>query len=67
MGLEALRFPLEKMPELSEDVYEPYLVQNGLICRNPARRMASDPGIPPFSNRKAGRLKNKNALSIQYQ
>ena len=42
VGLETLAVSIGKDPGTLEDVYEPYLVQNGLILRTPRGRVASD-------------------------
>ena len=42
VGLETLAVSIGEDAGTLEDVYEPYLVQNGLILRTPRGRMASD-------------------------
>ena len=42
VGLETLAVSIGEDPGTLEDVYEPYLVQNGLILRTPRGRVASD-------------------------
>ncbi len=42
VGLEALAVSIGEDAGTLEDVYEPYLVQNGLILRTPRGRVASD-------------------------
>lgn len=42
VGLETLAVSMGEDAGTLEDVYEPYLVQNGLILRTPRGRMASD-------------------------
>ena len=42
VGLETLAVSIGEDPGTLEDVYEPYLVQNGLILRTPSGRVASD-------------------------
>ena len=42
VGLETLAVSIGEDPGTLEDVYEPYLVQNGLILRTPRGRVAAD-------------------------
>ena len=42
VGLDALAVSIGEDSGTLEDVYEPYLVQNGLLLRTPRGRMASD-------------------------
>ena len=42
VGIEALAVAIGEDAGTLEDVYEPYLVQNGLLLRTPRGRMASD-------------------------
>ena len=42
VGLETLAVAIGEDAGTLEDVYEPYLVQNGLLLRTPRGRMASD-------------------------
>ena len=42
MGLDTLAVAIGEDSGTLEDVYEPYLVQNGLIMRTPRGRMATD-------------------------
>ena len=48
VGLEALAVSIGEDAGTLEDVYEPYLVQNGLILRTPRGRMASDDAYRHF-------------------
>lgn len=48
VGLEALAVSIGEDAGTLEDVYEPYLVQNGLILRTPRGRMASDEAYHHF-------------------
>ena len=48
MGLETLAVTIGEDAGTLEDVYEPYLVQNGLILRTPRGRMASDKAYAHF-------------------
>ena len=42
VGLETLAVAIGEDAGTLEDVYEPYLVQNGLLVRTPRGRVASD-------------------------
>ena len=42
VGIEALAVAIGEDAGTLEDVYEPYLVQNGLLLRTPRGRVASD-------------------------
>ena len=42
VGLSTLSSALSEEPETLEDVYEPYLLQQGLIVRTPKGRQATD-------------------------
>ena len=42
VGLSTLASALSEDPDTIEDVYEPYLIQQGLIMRTPKGRMATD-------------------------
>ena len=42
VGLSTLASALSEEPDTLEDVYEPYLLMNGLIMRTPRGRMATD-------------------------
>ena len=42
VGLDALAVSIGEDSGTLEDVYEPYLVQNGLLLRTPRGRVASD-------------------------
>ncbi len=42
VGLSTLASALSEDPDTVEDVYEPYLIQQGLIMRTPKGRMATD-------------------------
>jgi Holliday junction resolvasome, helicase subunit len=42
VGVEALAVAIGEDAGTLEDVYEPYLVQNGLLLRTPRGRVASD-------------------------
>ena len=48
VGLDALAVSMGEDAGTLEDVYEPYLVQNGLILRTPRGRMASDEAYRHF-------------------
>lgn len=48
VGLDNLAVSLGEDAGTLEDVYEPYLVQNGLIVRTPRGRMVSDEGYRHF-------------------
>lgn len=48
VGLETLAVSIGEDPGTLEDVYEPYLVQNGLLLRTPRGRMASDAAYEHF-------------------
>lgn len=48
VGIENLAVSLGEDAGTLEDVYEPYLVQNGLIVRTPRGRMVSDEGYRHF-------------------
>ncbi|MBI1823714.1 MAG: Holliday junction branch migration DNA helicase RuvB [Nitrospirae bacterium] len=57
VGVETLAAAMNEEKETLEDVYEPYLIQNGFIDRTPRGRMAADAtyqlfdlkkGSPPF-------------------
>lgn len=48
VGLETLAVSIGEDAGTLEDVYEPYLVQNGLILRTPRGRMASDEAYRHF-------------------
>ncbi len=48
VGLETLAVTIGEDAGTLEDVYEPYLVQNGLILRTPRGRMASDKAYAHF-------------------
>ena len=55
VGLETLAVAIGEDAGTLEDVYEPYLVQNGLLVRTPRGRMASDTAYLHF-----GLSKNSN-------
>ena len=66
VGLETLAVSIGEDAGTLEDVYEPYLVQNGLILRT------QEDGWHPIwhtaiSESKSRKIKKQNALSIQYQ
>lgn len=42
VGIEAIATAIGEDTETIEEVYEPYLVQNGLICRTPRGRIATE-------------------------
>jgi Holliday junction DNA helicase RuvB len=42
VGLSTLAIAVGEQPETIEDVYEPFLIQNGLIQRTPRGRVATD-------------------------
>jgi Holliday junction DNA helicase RuvB len=42
VGIESIATTIGEDPGTIEEVYEPYLVQNGLILRTPRGRMVSD-------------------------
>ena len=44
VGLDTLAAALGEDPGTLEDVYEPYLLMNGLINRTPRGRMATEHG-----------------------
>lgn len=48
VGIEALARSIGEEPDTLEEVYEPYLVQNGLINRTPRGRMVSDAAYRHF-------------------
>lgn len=48
MGLDNLAVSIGEDAGTLEDVYEPYLVQNGLIVRTPRGRMVSEEGYRHF-------------------
>lgn len=48
VGLETLAVAIGEDAGTLEDVYEPYLVQNGLLVRTPRGRMASDAAYQHF-------------------
>ncbi len=48
VGVEALAATIGEDAETLEDVYEPYLVQNGFIIRTPRGRVASDAAYRHF-------------------
>lgn len=48
VGVETLAVSIGEDPGTLEDVYEPYLVQNGLLLRTPRGRMASDAAYEHF-------------------
>ncbi|MCH5267848.1 MAG: Holliday junction branch migration DNA helicase RuvB [Lachnospiraceae bacterium] len=48
VGLEALAVSIGEDAGTLEDVYEPYLVQNGLVLRTPRGRVASDEAYQHF-------------------
>ena len=52
VGLETLAAAIGEDAGTLEDVYEPYLVQNGLLVRTPRGRMASDEAYLHFGLRK---------------
>jgi len=52
VGLETLAVAIGEDAGTLEDVYEPYLVQNGLLVRTPRGRMASDAAYLHFGLRK---------------
>lgn len=52
VGLETLAVAIGEDAGTLEDVYEPYLVQNGLLVRTPRGRMASDAAYLHFGIKK---------------
>ena len=42
VGLSTLAIAVGEQPETIEDVYEPFLIQRGLIARTPRGRVAMD-------------------------
>ena len=46
-----------------EEVYEPFLVQNGFLQRTPRGRMATPNGVPPLRLRRSGRASPRNRCS----
>jgi Holliday junction DNA helicase RuvB len=42
VGLTTLAIAVGEQPETVEDVYEPFLIQQGLIARTPRGRVAMD-------------------------
>lgn len=52
VGLETLAVAIGEDAGTLEDVYEPYLVQNGLLVRTPRGRMASDAAYLHFGLKK---------------
>ena len=42
MGLSTLAVAVGEEPDTIEDVYEPYLLQQGLLMRTPRGRVATD-------------------------
>ena len=48
VGLETLAASIGEDAATLEDVYEPYLLQNGLIARTPRGRMATDEAYRHF-------------------
>ena len=49
VGLEAIAASIGEEPTTLEDVYEPYLLQTGLIKRTTRGRVVTDPSISTFS------------------
>lgn len=52
VGLEALAASIGEDAATLEDVYEPYLLQNGLIARTPRGRMATDEAYRHFGRQR---------------
>ena len=48
VGIESLAVAIGEDAGTLEDVYEPYLVQNGLLLRTPRGRMVSDTAYHHF-------------------
>lgn len=48
VGIESLAVAIGEDAGTLEDVYEPYLVQNGLLLRTPRGRMVSDAAYHHF-------------------
>ncbi len=54
VGLSTLAVAVGEEQDTVEDVYEPYLLQRGLLERTPRGRAATRPGFPPPGPRAAG-------------
>ena len=52
VGLETLAASIGEDAATLEDVYEPYLLQNGLIARTPRGRMATDEAYRHFGRQR---------------
>ena len=48
VGLETLAAAVGEERGTIEDVYEPYLIQEGFVARTPRGRVATPRGVPPF-------------------
>ena len=55
VGLSTLAISVGEQPETVEDVYEPFLMQQGLLQRTPRGRVASSGGVPAPRARRPGR------------
>ena len=55
VGLSTLAVAVGEEPDTIEDVYEPYLLQQGFIMRTPRGRVATDAAYAPPGPRAAGR------------
>ncbi len=62
VGLSTLAISVGEQPETVEDVYEPFLMQQGLLQRTPRGRVALIGRVPPSRARRARRGTRRGAV-----
>jgi len=50
VGLSTLAIAVGEQPETIEDVYEPFLIQQGMLARTPRGRVATEAAWAHISN-----------------